>query len=338
VDKADTQTVVSELTSVGGKLLTFGWIVKLWPFLQAGWGELPDVIQNMLTDGGSSLISLRLRGTAGPSPSPDSVTALTPSVGFSTTSGIVNANGAYWFAAATQTSTGQVPFVTVTVYRWDGSAWQRQATVPIRNGDGSLASGGLSRSEPITVRSLTGSATPDFLVNSQGADTNWLNVVSDATGQWKPVPFDDSGGLTFGENEIGISGTTITIGYDSCLPNCASGHVTKVSFRYGNGAFAPVDAPGSCTGEALAQSAHAAAPSAPAGSNSITGFACAGGYAAATATNGNYGWTITFRSTGSGWTQLGSGNIMPTTGMPSSVYQTLKGKIQSQPQNEYYPY
>jgi hypothetical protein len=64
VDKADTQTVVSELTSVGGKLLTFGWIVKLWPFLQAGWGELPDVIQNMLTDGGSSLISLRLRGTA----------------------------------------------------------------------------------------------------------------------------------------------------------------------------------------------------------------------------------------------------------------------------------
>lgn len=338
VDAADEATAVQELTSVGGKLLTFGWILKLWPFLQAGWGQLPDVIQNMLTDGASALVGLRLHGSAGPAPPSSSVAALAPAGTQSTTSGIVNWHGTYWFAAATESSTGTIGVVTATVYRWNGTTWQQQASIPIANSDGTLASGGLSPSAPITVQSLTGAVTPDFLIHSYGADTYWLNVISHTTGQWAAVPFDDSGGPTFGENEIGISGPTVTVGYDNCNPTCAGGHVTDVSFRYGSGAFVPVDPPGSCTGEALAQAAHAATPHGSNVSDAITGSACANGYAAAMATNGNYGWVITFRATGSGWAYLATGNIMPPGGMPAGTYQALQSELGKVPQNEYYPY
>lgn len=336
IDSADTATAVKELTSVGGKLMTFGWLLNLWPVMQAGWGQLPDVIQNMLTNGASALIDLRMHGTAGPPPPPGSVAALTPGGGQSTTSGIVNWHGGYWFAAAIQSSTTRI---TATIYRWDGSAWKTQASIPIANSDGSLASGGLDPSTPITVQPLTGATTPDFLIHSYGADTQWLNVISDATSQWAAVPFDDSGGPTFGENEVSISGTVVTIGYDTCNPSCATGNVTKVGFRYSNGVFAPVDPPGSCSGEALAQSAHQSAPRA--GDNhsfGITGYTCAGGYTAAIATNGNYGWTMTFRSTGNGWNFLATGNIMPSSGMPPNIYQQLNGQLTKTSQNEYYPY
>jgi hypothetical protein len=65
VDQADLATATKELTSVGGKLLTFGWILRLWPFFQAGWGTIPDVIHNLLTDGESTLINLHLRAAPG---------------------------------------------------------------------------------------------------------------------------------------------------------------------------------------------------------------------------------------------------------------------------------
>jgi hypothetical protein len=338
IDKADEATAVSALTSVGGKLLTFGWILQLWPFLQAGWGQLPDVIENILTDGANALVDLRVHGAGGPAPPASSVAALTPAGSQSASSPIVNWHGIYWFAVATESSNGAIEVVTATLYRWNGSVWQRQATIPIANSDGTLASGGLDPSTPISVQSLTGAATPDFLIHSYGADTDWLNVISEATGRWAAVLFDDSGGPTFGENEIGISGTTVTIGYDNCLPNCATGGVTKVAFKYSNGAFVPVDAPGCCTGEALAQAAHRSAPHGSNDAESISGFACTGGYAAAIATNGNYGWTMTFKSTGNDWAYLASGNIMPPNRMPQGTYRALRNAIEKVPQNTYYPY
>jgi hypothetical protein len=276
-----------------------------------------------------------LQLTSEPVPPAGSVAAITPHAEFSSSSGIIKAGSAYWFAAATESATA---IVTAAVYRWNGSAWQRQAAIPIVNKDGTLASGGLNQSEPITVRPLTNSAAPDFLIHSNGADTNWLNVVSDATGRWAAVPFDDSGGQTLGENMTGISGGVITVGYDSCVPDCATGHVTTVRFQYASDAFVPVDPPGSCTGEALAQSAHASAPSGSGQSDFITAFTCANGYAAATASNGNYGWTITFKSSETGWKLLVSGNIMPTTGIPTVTYQALQHGLSGQSQDEYYPY
>lgn len=280
-----------------------------------------------------------LRLSSEPVPPAGSVAAITPHTPFSSSSGIIKADSGYWFAAATHSTTATAPAdVTVTVYRWNGSAWQRQATIPIANKDGTLASGGLSPSEPITVQSLTSSADPDFLIHSTGADTNWLNVVSDAAGPWAAVPFDDSGGQTYGENLTGISGGIITVGYDNCLPDCATGHVTAVRFQYASGAFVPVDPPGSCTGEALAQSAHASAPSGSGQSDFLTGLTCVNGYAAATASNGNWGWTITFKSSATGWKLLASGNILPTTGIPAATYKALEDGLNGDLQNEYYPY
>jgi hypothetical protein len=66
VDEAGLATATKELTSVGGKLLTFGWVLRLWPFFQAGWGTIPDAIHNLLTSGASALVNLHL--SAHPAP------------------------------------------------------------------------------------------------------------------------------------------------------------------------------------------------------------------------------------------------------------------------------
>jgi hypothetical protein len=339
VDQADLTTATQELTSVGGKLLTFGWVVSLWPYFQAGWGQIPDVIHNLLTGGASTLIDLDMRGVLGPPPPASSVAALTPTGTTYSTSGIVAWRDGYWFAAATRASSVANPStVMVTIYRWEGHSWQRQAMVNVSNSNGTLASGGLDPSTPITLGSLSGTTSPDFLIHSWGADTNWLNVVSDATGNWAAVPFADSGGQTVGEGIDKIRGTVVTVGYNSCVPSCAGGHITDVGFRYHDGAFEPVDPPGSCTGEALAQAAHTTFGRESHGQYAISGFACTSGYAAASATNELYGWQISFQSTGNGWKVLGSGNLMPNTGMPSSVYRTLSHELAGTAQTQYYPY
>jgi hypothetical protein len=62
IDQVNLDAATKELTSVGGKLLTFGWVVALWPVLQLGWGGTADVVHSLLTGGRSTLISLHLRG------------------------------------------------------------------------------------------------------------------------------------------------------------------------------------------------------------------------------------------------------------------------------------
>ena len=102
--------------------------------------------------------------------------------------------------------------------------------------------------------------------------------------------------------------------------------------------FAPVDAPGSCTGEALAQAAHRSYAAQSHGQYAITGFTCADGYAAATATHESYGWVISFQSTATGWKTLASGNLMPRTGIPSQTYSAPQAQLSGNPQDSYYPY
>lgn len=269
-------------------------------------------------------------------PPASSVDGLTPGAGTHySASGITAWNDGYWFAVAVEDPAG---VKTLSIFRWTGHSWQQQARLPVANRDGSLSSGFLGPSTPITAGSLTGAATPDFLIHSSGADTNWLNVVSRATGQWAAVPFEDSGGPTVGENLVKISGDVITVGYDSCNPNCAEGKVTTVGFRYRDGLFTPVDPPGSCTGEALAQAAHTRYSAQSHGQYAITGYACTGGYAAATATNGNQRWAITFAAASGGWKTLASGNALPATGMPPQIHSALRAKLAADPQNAYYPY
>jgi hypothetical protein len=93
-----------------------------------------------------------------------------------------------------------------------------------------------------------------------------------------------------------------------------------------------------CAGEALAQAAHAAFSTQSNGQDAVTGYTCVDGYAAATATNGNYGWTITFRSAVSDWKVLGSANIMPPTGVPSRIYQILSTQLSRTAQNQHFPF
>jgi hypothetical protein len=64
IDQAKLATATRELTDIGGKLLTFGWVVQLWPVLQLGWGGTADVVASLLTGGTSTLINLDL--IAGP--------------------------------------------------------------------------------------------------------------------------------------------------------------------------------------------------------------------------------------------------------------------------------
>jgi hypothetical protein len=74
VDEADLASAVTELTSVGGKLVAFGWVLQLWPVFQLGWGGIADVVHHLLTGGTSTLIDLHLR--AAPSTCPSSAQLL----------------------------------------------------------------------------------------------------------------------------------------------------------------------------------------------------------------------------------------------------------------------
>jgi hypothetical protein len=280
-------------------------------------------------------------------PPADSVSSIIATASKPTaTSGIVGQNGTYWFAIAqpAPVANSAAPANTVEVYRWVNGNWTQQAQVQLANKDGTSATGELDPSNRITIHPLTGSGDPDFLIHSTGADTNWLNVVSDATGIWTAVPFNDSGGQTLGEGISGVTGTTITVGYNNCNPDCAGGTITNVGFHYVKGNFAPVDAPGSCTGEALAQAAHsdrlAKGPRqlAQPVSHEIIGFTCAEGYAAAVISTGNYGAIMSFRSTTSGWVVLGLGNLLPPTGLPSNVFPALETQLASNPQNQFFPF
>lgn len=231
--------------------------------------------------------------------------------------------------------------ISVHVHLWDGSKWRQQTDTTLADSDGTSPSGELDPSDPITVRELTGASAPDFLIHSTGADTYYLSVVSDVSGRWAPVPFDDTAGSTLGEAIAGVKGKVITVSYNSCNPTCAGAKPTTVPFGYLSASFKPLDPPGSCTGEALASAAHAtvaASESGPHASYAITEFACRDGYAAARATNHQEGWSISFRLRGDGWRQLDLDNILPSVGIPPFTYAVLLSALDLGAQDQYFPY
>ena len=277
-----------------------------------------------------------------PAPPQASVTRLLPGANVPhVTSLITPWRDRYWFAVATLTQTppGVSPGVRTVVYRWIGAAWVRQASVLAASRNGSVATGGIYPPDRITAAALTGASTPDFLVHTLGADTQWVNVISRASGRWAVVPFRDTDGETIGENEIGVSGKLIITGNDNCIPDCANGHVTNIAFRYASGAFVPAVGPGSCTGPALAQAAHAyALRTGSASQSDIIGFACTSGYALAAALRVTSEWAVTFRSSRQGWTVLHSASSASPADIPARVYRHLQAQLSTNPQNLYYPF
>ncbi len=274
----------------------------------------------------------------GPPPGQSTVASLLANAGTTVnTSGIVKWPDGYWLAWDRQSTSGAI---VTAVYNWEGGHWRRRADLTIESKGNVIDHGGIGASQVITVASLTGSAYPDFLIHSYGADTYWLNVVSRIGGRWRLVDFDDGVGATPGENEISVKGRTVVVGYDDCQPNCAQGHVTKTGFHYQNGLFTPVAPPGSCAGERLATAARLGPYGrAPYGTYGIISYACADGYAMAVAFV-NADQTLTFRSApgAPGWVEIANTMGGPQGGMPAQIARKIIKSLQAGPQDLYYPY
>jgi hypothetical protein len=78
-----------------------------------------------------------------------------------------------------------------------------------------------------------------------------------------------------------------------------------------------------------------------AGTSTLNGFACDGTYAGAnagTTSDGGYGFALSFQLTGSAWSVIASGNLLPPTGLPSTVYTQLRSELQAVTQNQSFPF
>jgi hypothetical protein len=265
-------------------------------------------------------------------------------------SNIIEEGGFFWFAVAQlvdevpNDSSGGEP-MELRIYRWSGTSWTEQATVQ-GGGHGSF-SNTVGSASGISGVDITGSAEPDFLVGSVGADTQWLTVFSDATGNWEAVPFDDIGGPTVGESIANVIGSDIEVLYNC---GCSVGPDDTADFHYMNGAFVPVGSPSSCAPVQLATAANVyevtAGREPPSDENAygeMTGFTCAGGYAVAdtiTAASGNspdiQSALMVFQVQASHWAVLGTSERFPLSGVPPASSSTLATQFNELQLNQSY--
>jgi hypothetical protein len=162
-------------------------------------------------------------------------------------SAVVTSASGQWLATGRGSEEGlSGPVVTVDVYRWSGAQWALQ-------GDAAgVASGSLGEGGSIIAASLTGSSQPDFAINSSGADTLWLSVISAVGGKWHAVAFDYGYGPTTAVDGRVVDHLVETE-VDGC--GCAAGPETSLWEAYSNGVFEPVSPPGPvpvCSTTALA--------------------------------------------------------------------------------------
>ena len=87
----------------------------------------------------------------------------TPSSGYAD-SGVVRRSGHAWLATASGTTNVANQ---VRIYRWKGAGWSLTGIVNVPALP-SIREGGF-----VTAASLTRSGTPDFTLNTYGADTHW---------------------------------------------------------------------------------------------------------------------------------------------------------------------
>ena len=206
---------------------------------------------------------------------------------------VIRADGGEWLATGYSPGASG-PGIALRIYRWERGAWARQDG-PVLMPSGQLAGGG-----SVTAVSLTGSAVPDFVVSSFGADTNWLSVVSDIGGTWHAVPFDYGYEPTVAIDAAGVHGQLVETETNGC--GCALGPETYTWELYSKGAFRPTAPPGpapTCSPDALANAAD------PAGllGLAFTRASCADGWALGTGTAPGYanGFVGLFEQERSGW-------------------------------------
>lgn len=189
-----------------------------------------------------------LTSSVSPSPSP-SVTTAVPSV--AAVGGLAQARAAwpgvlarYGTAYATSgvLATGGLilgavssPYgqeAAVAIYRFTAGTWQRSATVDLYEGGTILgADGGAT---PIREVDVTGGPVSDFAVTTDSASAEPVFIVSDAGGSWHVVPFVAASGArsqTALQPSFPAPGV-VTSTQDNCVPDCASGTTTVVSYRY----------------------------------------------------------------------------------------------------------
>lgn len=120
----------------------------------------------------------------------------------------------------------------VAIYRFSSGGWQRTATVDLYEGGTILgADGGAT---PIREVDVTGGPVSDFAVTTDSASAEPVFIVSDAGGRWHVVPFVAASGArsqTALQPSFPAPGV-VTSTQDNCVPDCASGTTTVVTFRY----------------------------------------------------------------------------------------------------------
>lgn len=149
---------------------------------------------------------------------------------------MIPGNGRDWLVTGSPVTTGALPGTHLRIFRWSGSSWHVQASLP------DLETGGLNGPGSVAPASVTGSADPDFAVRSSGADTDWFALVSHIGGTWHPVPFDYGYGRRVAIDAEGVHGHLIETEQNSC--GCATGPETFAWARYRDGVFQPTSHPG----------------------------------------------------------------------------------------------
>lgn len=150
-------------------------------------------------------------------------------------SGVVTSGLHLWLAIATEPAGSRA--ASVAVYRWLDTRWVIQGTVSVP-GFGFLDGG--SNGSSVGTDWLTGSPNPDFLVNGNGADTEYLSVVSDVGGSWHAVSFDVGPTPSAVANVGIVTGNVIWGEVDLC--GCAGNEPAAYEwFQYVNGVFSPAN-------------------------------------------------------------------------------------------------
>jgi serine/threonine protein kinase len=124
---------------------------------------------------------------------------------------------------------GDTP-IAMTAGPFDANIWQLRAGAWERLQAVILDSPGYS-DRPIEVSDVTGDGTPDFVVTLLGGSRLFGSVVSNATGEWRAVPFDSPDGSTSAE-DLRVQGRDLVSYVNNCVPNCATGALIQVLYLY----------------------------------------------------------------------------------------------------------
>jgi hypothetical protein len=217
-------------------------------------------------------------------------------------SGVIRYDGVDWLVTVVSVddasgSRASGPTLSVKIYRWTSGSWVLDGNTQTRGGFlGDPPGNGI-----VVPVWITGSADPDFIINSSGADTRWFAVISDMGGPWHAVPFND-GNEDTGIDAAGVQGSLVEAEVDAC--GCASGPESYIWYRYMDGMFQPTNPPGPlapCSTDLLDSVANVTST----GSGvSFSDVACADGWAFARGTENGGKVVGLFQQQGTTWIDM----------------------------------